>query len=105
MFTEIIKYVEQLKNRIKKILNSTKIIKSQRQPRKKILTSSTFEEHTTHGDIKCKNKKCGICNIIIEGKSYNFENPKTTFIINKNSRCNSKRIVYVIKCCKCKLYT
>ena len=30
------------------------------------------------------------CNIIIEGKSYTFENPQTTFIINENLIFNSK---------------
>ena len=44
---------------------------------------------------------CGVCNIIIERKSYNFENPKTTFIINRNLSCNSKNVVYIIECNKC----
>ena len=35
--------------------------------------------------------------VIIEGKSYTLEKTKTTFIINKNLSCNSKRVVYVIQ--------
>ena len=46
----------------------------------------SFEKHITHG--KCKNKRCGVCNMIIEGKSYTFEKPKKTFIINRNLTCN-----------------
>ena len=53
-----------------------------------LLTSSIFGVHTTYGVTKCKNKRCGVCNIIIEGKSYNFETQKTTFIIITNLSCN-----------------
>ena len=92
------------KDKIKEILDTTKIIKSQRQPknRKRILTSSTFEKNTTQGVTKCKNKRCKICDIIIEGKSYTLKNPETKFKINKNLSCNSKNVVYVIKCNECK---
>ena len=47
----MIKNLEELKNnyKIKEILETTKIIKSQRQPKnvKRILTSSSFGENTT----------------------------------------------------------
>ena len=43
----------------------------------------------------------GLSNIIIEGKSYTFDNPKSIFIINKNLSCNSKTIIYIIKCTNC----
>ena len=87
LFTEIMKNLEELKNKdkIKEMLDMTKIIKSQRQPKnlKRILTSSTFRENTTKGVTKCNNKRCKICHIIIEAKSYTFKNPKTKFKINK----------------------
>ena len=54
LFIEIMKNLEELKNKekIKEILDTTKIIKSQRQPKnlKRILTSSTFEK-TQHKDL------------------------------------------------------
>ena len=34
----------------------------------------TFHESTTHGATKYKNKICEVYNIIIEEKSYTFEN-------------------------------
>ena len=40
---------------------------------KQALTSSTFEEHTTRGVLKCKNKRCEIWNTITEENSYIFE--------------------------------
>ena len=40
--------------------------------------------------------------IIIEGKSYTFENSETKFKINKNLSCNSKNVVYLIECAECK---
>ena len=50
VFTEILKKLEEIENqdKIKEILDTTKIIKSQRQPKnmKRILTSSTFGKKT-----------------------------------------------------------
>ena len=74
----------------KEILDTTKIMKSQRQSKnlKRILTSSTFRENTAQGVTKCKNKRCGVCDIIIEGKLYTFKSLKTKLRINKNKSCN-----------------
>ena len=58
--------------------------------------------NTQHDITKCKNERCGACNIIIEGKSYIFKNSKTKFIIKKNLSCKSKNIAYKIECNKCK---
>ena len=67
------KNLEEIENKakIKGILDTTKIIKSWRQPQnlKSILTSSTFGGNMTQGVTKCKNKRCKICDMIIEGKS------------------------------------
>ena len=58
VFTEILKNLEEIQNKdkIKEIQDTTKIIKSQRQPknRKIILTSSTFEKNTTQGVTNAK---------------------------------------------------
>ena len=43
---------------------------------KLIVTSSKFQEHTMYGVSRCKNKRCGVYNIIIEEKSNTFKNPK-----------------------------
>ena len=78
------------------ILDSRKIIKNQRPP--KTLSESThliyIWEYTTHGITKCKNK------------SYTFENPKTTFMMNKNLSCKSKYEVNETECKEiCKVST
>ena len=85
-------------DKIKEILDTTKIIKSQRQPKnlKRILTSSTF------GVTKCNDKWCKICYITIERKSSTFKNPETKFKINKGLSCYSKNVIYIIECSKCK---
>ena len=87
----------------KKYLTQQKSLKA-RQPQKlkRIFTSSTFGENTTQGVTKCNNEWCKICDIIIEGKSYTFKNPETKFKINKNLSCNSKNVLYIIECNKCK---
>ena len=76
------------------------MIKSQRQPKnlKRILTSSIFGKNTTQEINKCKNKRCKICDIVIEGKYYTFKNRETKFKINKNLSCNSKNAVCIIEC-------
>ena len=106
LFTETMKNLEEHKNKdkIKEILDTTKIIKSQKQTKnlKRILISSTFGENATLGVTKCNNKWCKIYDMIIEGKSYTFKNPKTKFKINKNLSCNSKNVVYIIECSECK---
>ena len=79
IFTEIMKNLEEHKNndKIKEILDTRKIINSQRQPKnlKRILISSTFGENTTQGVTRCNNKRSKTWDIIIEGKSYTFKNP------------------------------
>ena len=100
------KNLEEIENmdKIKEILDTIKIIKIQRQPKnlKRILTFSTFGENTTEGVNKCKNKRCKICDMIIEAKSYTFKNPETKLKIDKNLSCNSKNVVYIIECSECK---
>ena len=88
----------------KKYLTQKKSLKARDNPKnlKRILTSSTFGENTTQGVTKCNNKWCKICDIIIEGKSYTFKNLETKFNINKDLSCNSKNVVYIIECRKCK---
>ena len=48
-----------------------------------ILTSSIFGENTRQGVTKCKNKRYGVSDIIIEEKFYTFKNPEIKFRINK----------------------
>ena len=38
----------------------------------------------------------------IEGKSYTLKNLETKFKINKDLSCNSKTVIYIIECNKCK---
>ena len=54
-----------------------------------------------NGINKCKNKRCGVCNIII-GQLYIFKDSKETFNINKNLTCNLKNVIYIIECGNCK---
>ena len=40
--------------------------------------------------------------MITEGKYYTFKNPEIKFKINKDLSGNSKNVVYIIECSKCK---
>ena len=61
---------------------------------KHTLTSSNFGERTTQEVSKCKIKRVGLRNIIIEENSYTFKNSKTTLIMNWNLCSNLKK-----RCC------
>ena len=106
LFAEIIKDLEEINknDKIKEILDTTKVIKSQSQPKnfKRILTSSTFGENSAQGVTKCKKEKCKIFDIIIEWKSYTFKKKNVNKIQNKDLCCNSKNVVYIIESNKCK---
>lgn len=105
LFVEIHKELNQLQknDRLNKLLNETKIIKSKRQPKnlKQTLTSAYFGNDTIQGVKKCNNKRCGVCNILIEGTSYLFKNSTVPFEIKRNLTCNSKNVLYVIECSNC----
>ena len=79
LFREIIKKFRRTSKlgKIKEIQDTTKIIKSQGEPKnhKIILTSSTFGENNKR-IAQWNNKWCKICDIIIEGKSYTLKNPE-----------------------------
>ena len=86
----------------KKYLIQQKLLKARHNPKIFLNTHlSTFGEHTIHEVTKCKNKKYGVCNIIIEGISNNFENPKAKLKINRDFCSSSINVVYTIKCNKC----
>ena len=105
LFQEIHTNLQQLKKneRLNKLLNTTKIIKSKRQPKnlKQILTSAYLGNYTTQGVTKCNKKRCGVCDILIEGRSYQLKNSHIPFNIKRNLTCNSKNVIYVIECTNC----
>ena len=98
----MMKNLEELKNqdKIKEIKTPQESLKPKDNP--KIFTSSTFGENTTEGVIKCNNRRCKICDINTEGKSYSFKNLETKFKINTDLSCNSKNVVYIIESSECK---
>ena len=62
------------------------------------MNTHLFYIRRTKGVTKCNNKRCKICDMIIEGKSNTFKNPETKFKMNQNLSCNSKNIVYITEC-------
>ena len=89
------------------ILNNTKVIKSKRQPNnlKQILTHAKFSQTNNDENYevkKCNDRRCKVCEILIEGKVFKFKNCHTEFEVKRNFTCNSKNVVYVIQCDRCK---
>ena len=109
IFNEAYKNLNQLRmsERMENILNETKLVKSKRQPKnlKKILTCAKFEmndDSTLEGVSRCKNKRCKICDILIEGRNFKFKHSASNFEIKRNLTCTSKNVVYVLQCDNCK---
>ena len=53
------------------------------------------------GMKRCGNM-CTICPYVIEGKQIKINNKKKPWTINKNVTCETRNIVYMIECLKCK---
>ena len=98
-YTHILKRNEKMKN----ILDSTKLIKSKRQNKnlKKLLTSSRVEETLSLGSFKCNKNRCNLCNIIIEGSSYLFKHSNEHFFIRSKLNCQSRNVIYILECDSC----
>ena len=65
-------------------------------------TTASFGTPKKQGTTKCGNKRCGVCNILIEGSSYSFKNTPKPFEIRRDLTCNSKNVIYVIECTNCR---
>ena len=84
-------------------LSNTKIVNSKRQPSnlKSILTSARLKRRETFKVSKCNDKKCDLCNYIIEGSTFHFIENNYTFKVNSNMNCNVLNCIYVLKCNGC----
>ena len=109
IFNQAHKGLENLRadQKLNQILNERQIIKSKRQPKclKQLLTRAYFsnnEHSNTFGVTKCNNKRCKVCDIIIEGPTFKFKNSSILFHIKRNLNCSSKNVIYVILCENCK---
>ena len=90
---------------LKTKLKNKKVIISKRQPPnlRTILTKARFNENTEQATVKkCKNAKCKLCKIIIEGNNFHFSSVNLTFTIKTNMNCNVKYCIYAILCSNCK---
>ena len=109
LFTEAYNHLNNLRmdDKLNDILNNTKVIKSKRQPNnlKQILTHAKFSQTNNDENYevkKCNDRRCKVCEILIEGKIFKFKNCQTEFEVKRNFTCNSKNVVYVIQCDSCK---
>ena len=109
LFTEAYHNLNQLRlcEKLDNIIRENKIIKSKRQPKnlKQILTRAKFETQnitSVEGVTKCNKKRCKVCDILIEGKSFKFKHIPIEFEVKRNLTCTSKNVIYVMRCDKCK---
>lgn len=88
---------------MRKILSSTKILWTNRQPSnlRRILCPSILNK-PCGGSTKCKGPRCEICNILILCSEITFNNGKV-FKISSKVSCNSKFCIYVLQC-RCGLF-
>ena len=82
---------------MEKVFKNENVIKSKRQSKnlKQILTKSKYSRDTeTHTVSRCGDKKCLLCQCLIEGNSYTFTNNKI-FNIKENMSCQTKYCIYI----------
>ena len=89
---------------MKKILESSKIIKSKRQSPslKSILTRACFSSINNENPkvSKCNKPRCATCPYLTTGPKFNFKNG-SQFIVKSSMTCVSSNILYVITCAGC----
>lgn len=91
--------------RMKNIMENTKIIKGKRQlPNlRRILINSEFRENNTQPCVsKCNEPRCGLCKNIIEGTSLQLK--QKTFHVREDMNCTVQNVLYVLVCNGCKEY-
>ena len=97
-----------LKNseKIKPILENTKLIVSRRQPKnlKKQLTQARFVSERTYNTVtQCGEPRCGTCAIIMTGIDIKLKNGKT-WHVKCPMNCKSRNIIYILICAKCRSF-
>ena len=88
------------------VFKNVEIINSKRQSQnlKSLLTSARIKKiGEEHEVLKCSDKKCHLCRIIIEGKSFYIRSTNFNFKVNANMNCNVHNCIYVIQCSGCPL--
>ncbi len=92
-----IPYLEK-SERMSLVLKESKIIKSNRQPPnlKRLLTRAKFNNDTNFQVTKCNNKRCKLCENIIESSQFKFGNKtvKVNANMDCNSNCNTRNCIY-----------
>lgn len=99
--------VRQLNNVLKtdeemtKVLEKYTFINSKRQPRnlRRILCKSSFHQQRLYSVKKCSDLRCGTCNYMKTGSTFNFGNKD--FTVKADMTCESKNVIYCITCAGC----
>ena len=53
------------------------------------------------GCVKCTDKRCRVCDYLVEGTRFSSGVTGKSYIINFNMGCNSDHVIYVISCTRC----
>jgi hypothetical protein len=76
------------------------LLQSKRQTAnlKIILTSAKLNKSLSGKVTKCGDKRCSLCQNIIEGSEFIFNNCNKNFVIRKDMDCNTKFCIYAMRC-------
>ena len=92
-------------NKTRDIFKRFKLINARRQPNnlKSLLTSARLRvPEKQYRVTKCGTSRCNLCDAIIEGSSFKFNNGKE-FNISCDMDCNTLNCIYVLQCLSCRL--
>ena len=92
-------------SRMQNVLRDYTIVNCRRQSKSLGATLTTYKYSKSvakHLVEKCQSPKCGTCDILMEGSQFSFLNGKM-ILIQRDMKCDSKYVIYVIKCNNCNL--
>jgi len=68
---------------------------------KKTLCKAAYNKNKKVGIFKCKKPRCTLCNNIQETEKISFKNFTKEFFIKSHINCDSKCVIYLLKCTGC----
>ena len=106
---KIHRYINELEfdPELKNVFDDCKIILSQKQPKNLLshLTKAKFTTQNTSnqppGTFKCNRKNCKICHMYFQEATSFLTASNETWIVKDHITCNSKNVIYYLKCNRC----
>ena len=97
-------HVLYMNDEVKRVFTPKPMVsfRSSRKISSYLVRAKLYPLERTVGSFKCGNKRCEVCQYIIEADTFTSSVTGETFKINHRFDCNSKCLVYLLTCNECK---